>query len=255
MVYPHSPGVPVSDSALLIIIHADAHSSSSRTRAFIIHLLLLVFDGAQVYPPYADAHHLHRGRAPSSSIYCCSSLTAHSSVLHMRTRIIFIADARLHHRVPVLDGALLIIHADAHSSSSRTRALIIYLLLPVLGGAQFIIHADAHSSSSRTRALILYLLLLILDGAQFYPLSSISYFSLKTVHSILNSLSCAAPHRRRAPSMIYLLDLRLRAHPRHDQALSPDSTHVIQPLSRLQELQYCAVTDSPSITRVAPMYF
>ncbi|KAK6988846.1 hypothetical protein R3P38DRAFT_3228091 [Favolaschia claudopus] len=114
MVHPHHARASVSESGLLITIHVDAHSSSSRTRASHPHRVP-VPDGALLIIIHADAH-------LSSS----------------RTR------ASHPHRVPVYDRALLIIiRADAHSSSLRTRTLILIVCLSL------IVHCS--SSSVRTR--------------------------------------------------------------------------------------------------------
>ncbi|KAK7002107.1 hypothetical protein R3P38DRAFT_3215915 [Favolaschia claudopus] len=93
--------------------------------------------------------HLHRGRAPSSSISAATRL-GRRTVHHPCGRaLIFIADTRLHHL------------------SAATRP-----------GRRTVFRADALSSSSRTRALIIYLLLLISESAHLYPLSSILYLPL-----------------------------------------------------------------------------
>ncbi|KAK7018199.1 hypothetical protein R3P38DRAFT_3274329 [Favolaschia claudopus] len=237
-IFIHLPLVALIDGALLLFILICA------VLQWCILILLACLSQTVHYSSSfmrTRTHH-HRGRAPSSSRARPGRCTAH----HLCGRaLIIIADARPHPRVPVLDGALPIIYADAHSSSSRTRALIIYLLLPVQDGAQFIIRADAHSSSSRTRALIIYLLLLISESAHLYPLSSICRCLPKTTRSsILDPLSAAVdPSRQRAPFyhlsiFIYVLP---RPHPLHFQALSLDSAHLIRPLSCAQELQQYAV--------------
>ncbi|KAK6988191.1 hypothetical protein R3P38DRAFT_3229437 [Favolaschia claudopus] len=102
--------MPVLDGALLIIIHVDAHSSSSRTRAPII---------CCCYPSWT-AHcsssymrtrtHLHRGRALFILI-ACPSQTVHCSSSSMRTRTHLHRGRALSSSIcyyPVLDGTQLI---------------------------------------------------------------------------------------------------------------------------------------------------
>ncbi|KAK6987711.1 hypothetical protein R3P38DRAFT_3230470 [Favolaschia claudopus] len=193
MVHSHPPRVSVSDSALLIIIHADAHSSSSRTRA-----LILACPFCTVHCPSSmrTRTHLHRGRAHSSSRARSVRCTAHHPCGRAH---IFIADARTHH----LSAATRPGRRTVHHPCGRALIFIAdarphhVLLLPVLDGAQFIIRADAHSSSSRTRALTIYLLLLVSDSTHLSPLSSICRCSFKTGRSsILDPLSAAVDPSR-----------------------------------------------------------
>ncbi|KAK7013494.1 hypothetical protein R3P38DRAFT_3575979, partial [Favolaschia claudopus] len=126
--------VPVSDSALLIIIHADAHSSSSRTRAFIIYLCCYPSRTAHSSSSMRTRTHLHRGHAPSSSICCYPSRTAHS--IPCGRALIFIADARPHHlsaaahlrKRTSLSSILYPLSAAARSRRPAALFSILYLL-------------------------------------------------------------------------------------------------------------------------------
>ncbi|KAK6995903.1 hypothetical protein R3P38DRAFT_3222829 [Favolaschia claudopus] len=156
----HHPRVPVLDSALPII--------HMRTRTIFI-------ADARLHHPSAAAR---PGRCP---VYPCGRA------------LIFIADARHHPRMPVLDSALPTIHM-------RTRTIFIADARPYCISAAT--RPERHPVHNPCRcALIFYLLLLVSHGAQLYSISPTNSCSVKTAHSsFLNSLSAAVhPSRRRAP--------------------------------------------------------